>query len=159
MAWFECNGGGNGSAVSDIMPISWAGEVHNIQGFRTISIDGNILSSPISNRQNCVGILSVPVTMPSGADGILIKYKLQAVSYTDITYYSTMFCTDTADTTLTDKTGAYGNRPLIQKVLDFGEAGYFYDAIEAPSNSFYLNIQFGVSNYKSIEAFAFKINN
>lgn len=145
------------NSTDKLAAIGYIDEAHNVQSNRSLVVNGDVLTSTIASSTNCVGIMSIPVVMPDGYDCILVKYKLQAPSYVDEQYYATVFCTDAQDLTLTDKDGAYGNKKLTQRELSSGETDYLYDAIDVPAGRFYLNIQFGCSNFKSIELFAAKV--
>ena len=148
-------GGGN------FTPISWANETHNVQSNRTITIsqDGYTLNSPISSQTQCVGVLSMPITLPTGANYLFLTYDLVGTSYSSTTYYATIFASDSQVTTITDKTGSYGNKQLVQKALSAGASltgnGDGLGGSFLPSgSSFYFNLQFGISNMQNIKLFA-----
>lgn len=157
MAWFKCvkDTGGTGG-YGCMFPMMWTNYYQNIQSNRSVSISGTVLSSPVTATTNCVGILSMAVTMPVGCTQLMVKYTLQAPSINTSggAYSATIFCSDAQKSTVTDRTDTYGNRILVEKDLSSGESGYYIDAIEVPSSSFYFNIQFGCSNFKSFELFA-----
>lgn len=147
------NVSGNG-----LTPVSWDDETHNVQQNRTITVNGYNLNANISAQNYSVGILSMPIIMPAETNGLLLCYDLVGASYTDENYYPTIFCSDTQMSGITDKTSSYGNKQLVQQSLSSGQSVTgLIESLNIPSNSFFFNIQFGVSNFENIRLYAVKI--
>ena len=138
-----------------LTPISWDNETHNVQANRAITINGYKLDAKITGAQYNVGVLSMPVTLPQGTIGILAVYDLVEGSVSSDRWFPTMFCSDNQMTGVTDYSSSYGYTPLVQANLSSGqEMRNLVSAVYVPSNSFYFNLQFGVSNFENIRLYA-----
>lgn len=76
------NGTGSANYITNVYAIqeyikeiglSWGDEVHNVQSARTITTSGSILTASLSSNENCAGVLSVPIVMPTGTTHLLLS--------------------------------------------------------------------------------------
>lgn len=156
MAWYRTGGVGSGTATNQTLSsLSWDKETHNVQTYRTITIDEDKLDSTISSQTYSVGILSMPVTVSADTVGLMVIYDIVGVSYYSGQYYPTIFCSDTQMTGVTDRESTYGYKALKQADLSSGdEMRNLVEVIPVPSQSFYFNIQFGTTNFENIRLYA-----
>lgn len=145
----------DGDTSGGLTPISWDNETHNVQRNRTIAVDGYDLTSIRVSDTYSVGILSMPVSVPSNIKALLVEYDIIGVSVSSTQYYPTVFCSDTQMTGVTDRTSTYGYKALKQADLASGEAiRGLHEVLDIPSTSFYFNIQFGTTSFENVKLFA-----
>lgn len=147
------------SGEGDLIPLSWSGETHTIGNKRSVSVDGYVLNAPCTQSTYCTGVISVPVTMPQGANAIVMEYDIIGASYTSQQWYATFFASDTAITNEVTKEENYGYKQLTQKAISSGTSVVGLTEILSSeflpsSDNFYINIQFGCTNFANVRIYA-----
>lgn len=147
------------SGEGDLAPLSWSGETHTIGNKRSVSVDGYVLNAPCTQGTYCTGVISVPVTMPQGANAIVMEYDIVGASYSSEQWYATFFASDTVVTSEVAKETAYGYKKLTQKAISSGTSVVGLTEILSSeflpsSDNFYINIQFGCTNFANIRIYA-----
>lgn len=129
------------------IPVSLDNETHIIETNRTITITDNVITSSISSDTYCTGIITIPISA-FNKNEFIMSYDLGSPTYTNSQYYARAFFSNTIPDNAWKAEAEYGHIKLVQ---DTTARTGLMQKIEIPIGANYFNIEFGVSNFASIE--------
>lgn len=143
---------------SSFTPISWSTATPVLQANRTISFNGEILTSHISSTRTSCGLVHLPFDI-TNTDYVFISYDIVGASTIDNQWYPSIFFSTTVISNATTKSADLNSRQLTQATVLAGNRVTKEEILSVPNatGQIYLNVQLGLMQFENMKIYSVKL--